>query len=58
LALLRQKKRQSMARLQLAQAAKKLLLSTTTGGRSIVADYFSYQWQLEIGIRQGQVSKV
>jgi hypothetical protein len=24
------------------------------GGRSIVAGYFNYQWQLEIAIRQGQ----
>ena len=43
-----------MEPLQLIQAAKRSLLSTTTGGRGIVADYSSCQWQLEIGIRQGQ----
>ena len=45
-----------MAVLQLIQAMKRSLLSVTTGGRSIVAGYFSCQWQLEIGIRQGQES--
>ena len=45
-----------MARLQLIQASKRSLLSTTSGGRGIVADYLSCQWQLEIEIRQGQVS--
>jgi len=47
-----------MALLQLIQAARRSLLSTTTGGRSIVADYFSCQWQLETGIRPGQVEHV
>ena len=28
---------------------------TTTDGKNTVADYFSCRWQLEIGIRQGQV---
>jgi hypothetical protein len=43
-----------MARLQLIRAAKRSLLSRTAGGRRIVADYFSCQWQLEDGIRHGQ----
>jgi hypothetical protein len=30
---------------------------TTTDGKNTVADYFSCRWQLEIGIRQGQVEK-
>jgi hypothetical protein len=45
--------RAEMARLQLIQEVKRSLLSMTNGGRNIVADYFSCQWQLEIGIRQG-----
>jgi hypothetical protein len=27
------------------------------GGRSIAAEYFNCQWQLEIGIRQGQLDQ-
>ena len=44
-----------MARLRWIQASKISLPSTTTGGRSTVAACSSYQWQLEIGIRQGQL---
>jgi len=42
-----------MALLRLIQAAKISLLSTTTGGRSIVADYFSCHWQLEVETHHG-----
>jgi hypothetical protein len=45
---------EGMTRLQLIQAEKISLCSTTIGGRSIVGDYFSYQRQLEVRIRQGQ----
>jgi hypothetical protein len=44
-----------VAQFQWIQAPEKSLISTTTDGESIVADYFSCQWQLEIGNRQGQV---
>ena len=31
------------------------LISVTTAGKSTVADCFSFRWQLEVGIRHGQV---
>jgi deazaflavin-dependent oxidoreductase (nitroreductase family) len=43
-----------MARRQLIPTTEGSLLSTTTGGRSIVAIYFSCQWQLEVAIRHEQ----
>jgi hypothetical protein len=44
-----------MARLQLNRKAATSLISAVTDGKNIVADYFSCQWQLEVGIRHGQV---
>jgi hypothetical protein len=34
---------------------KRSSISNSIAGKSIAVDCFSYQWQLEIGIRQGQV---
>jgi hypothetical protein len=39
----------------LSQTLPRLLISTTTDGRSIAAVCSSYQWQLEAVIRQGHV---
>ena len=48
----------AMAILRLSATAKRLSISITTDGTSIVADCFNCQSRLEIRIRQGQVEAV